>query len=399
MQSITVLGSTGSIGQNTLDVIARHPDLFRVEALTAYKNITLLCRQCRQWKPRFVAVGDADLASQLQIKLDEEKIPTIVSYGENAIAQLAADSASDTVVAAIVGSAGLLPTLSAVKAGKRVLLANKEALVMAADLFMQSVRTHQAALLPVDSEHNAIFQCLPSDFLPGRTPLRGVHSIILTASGGPFRLTPLSELKNVTPVQAIAHPNWKMGPKISIDSATMMNKGLEVIEAFWLFGLSIEQIQIVIHPQSTVHSLVAFEDGSLLAQLGSPDMRIPIANTLGWPNRIASGAKRLDLTAIKHLDFEAVSYERFPCVRLAYQALHAGGSATAILNAANEIAVDAFYRGKIGFLDIPVIIDSVMQAVEVSAVIELNDVLEADKMARKFATQMIHESGILSGRK
>ena len=333
------------------------------------------------------------------MKLNEEKIPTTVSYGEKAIAELAADSASDTVVAAIVGSAGLLPTLSAIKAGKRVLLANKEALVMAADVFMQAVKKHEATLLPVDSEHNAIFQCLPSGFLPGRSKLHGVHSIILTASGGPFRLTPLSELKNVTPVQAIAHPNWQMGPKISIDSATMMNKGLEVIEAFWLFGLSIEQIQIVIHPQSTAHSLVTFDDGSFLAQLGCPDMRIPIANTLGWPDRIASGAKRLDLIAIKRLDFEPVSYDRFPCVRLAYQALNAGGSATAILNAANEIAVDAFYHGKIGFLDIPVVIDSVMQAVEVSAIIDLNDVLEADKMARKFATQMIHESGILSGRK
>lgn len=388
MQSITILGSTGSIGQNTLDVIARHPDLFRVEALTAHKNIALLFRQCKQFHPRFAVLADEQLALQLQSKLNEEKIPTTVSYGEDAIAQLAADSASDTVVAAIVGGAGLLPTLSAVKAGKRVLLANKEALVMAADVFMQSVKKHQATLLPVDSEHNAIFQCLPSDFLPGRTPLRGVHSIILTASGGPFRLTPLSELKNVTPVQAIAHPNWQMGPKISIDSATMMNKGLEVIEAFWLFGLSIEQIQIVIHPQSTVHSLVTFEDGSLLAQLGCPDMRIPIANTLGWPARIASGAKRLDLTAIKRLDFEPVSYDRFPCVRLAYQALNAGGTATAILNAANEVAVDAFYHGKIGFLDIPSVIDSVMQSVEVSAAIDIEHILEADKLARTVANTL-----------
>jgi 1-deoxy-D-xylulose-5-phosphate reductoisomerase len=394
MRFVTILGSTGSIGQNTLDVIARHPDLFRVEALTANKNVALLFRQCQQFRPRYAALLDPALATQLRVKLREAKIRTKVLSGLDAISQLAGDGASDTVVAAIVGGAGLLPTLSAVKAGKRVLLANKEALVMAADVFMNAVTLHKATLLPVDSEHNAIFQCLPLGFLPGRTPLRGVHSIILTASGGPFRTTPLSELHQVTPVQAVAHPNWQMGPKISIDSATMMNKGLEVIEAFWLFGLSIEQIQVVIHPQSTVHSLVSFEDGSFLAQLGCPDMRIPIANVLGWPNRIASGAKRLDLTAIKQLDFEPLSLERFPCVRLAYQALNAGGSATAILNAANEVAVEAFYRGKIGFLDIARCIDHVLQSIPSVFIATLEDVLGADKAARDSAERFVESYAI-----
>lgn len=394
-QAVTILGSTGSIGQNTLDVIAHHPDLFHVEALTAHQNIALLFRQCQQFQPRYTVVRDAELALQLQNKLRESKIKTEVYYGDNALIELAADAASDTVVAAIVGAAGLLPTLSAVKTGKRVLLANKEALVMAAHIFMQAVTENDATLLPVDSEHNAIFQCLPSDFLPGKTKLQGVHSIILTASGGPFRLTDLSELNNVTPMQAIAHPNWKMGPKISIDSATMMNKGLEVIEAFWLFALPLEKIQVVIHPQSIVHSLVSFEDGSQLAQLGCPDMRIPIANALGWPKRILSGAKRLDLTEIKKLDFEPVSYSRFPCLRLAYQAVHTGGDATAILNAANEVAVDAFLCGKIAYTDIPIVIDAVMQSISVCTVTGLEQILETDQKARKFATQIIAESGIL----
>ena len=274
------------------------------------------------------------------------------------------------------------------QAGKRVLLANKEALVMAADLFMKAVCDHQATLLPVDSEHNAIFQCLPADFLPGRKKLTGVHSIVLTASGGPFRTTPLSELEQVTPAQAIAHPTWKMGTKISIDSATMMNKGLEVIEAFWLFGLPIEKIQVVIHPQSVMHSLVNFEDASFLAQLGCADMRIPIAHALGWPKRIASGAKRLDLTEIARLDFESVDYHRFPCLRLAYQALHAGGNASTILNAANEVAVDAFCAGKIRFSDIASVIDAVMQASSIVRNHTLEEIIETDKMARDMARNL-----------
>src|SRR3990167_6266367 len=307
MHSVTILGSTGSIGQSTLDVIALHPDRFRIEALTAHKNIALLYRQCLQFNPRFAVISDTELAEQLKTKLVEAKRTTEVLHGCDAISQLAGDSGSTIVMAGIVGAAGLLPTLAAIKAGKRVLLANKEALVMSADLMMQSVKKYQATLLPVDSEHNAIFQCLPSDFLPGKK-LTGVQSIILTASGGPFRTTPIAELKNVTPMQAIQHPTWSMGAKISIDSATMMNKGLEVIEAFWLFGLSIEQIQVIIHPQSTIHSMVVFEDASFLAQLGCPDMRIPIAHALGWPDRIASGAKRLDFMTMNRLDFEPVCY-------------------------------------------------------------------------------------------
>jgi len=391
MHSVTILGSTGSIGQNTLDIISRHPDRFRVEALTAHKNVALLFRQCQKFKPNYAAISDAILATQLKTKLREEKINTQVLSGAEAIAQLAGDSASTIVVAGIVGSIGLLPTLSAIKAGKRVLLANKEALVMGADLLMQMVRTHNATLLPIDSEHNAIFQCLPQDFLPGKK-MRGVKSIILTASGGPFRTTPVDALKNVTPAQAMKHPNWTMGAKISIDSATMMNKGLEVIEAFWLFGLSIEQIKVVIHPQSTVHSLVVFEDSSLLAQLGCPDMRIPITNALAWPDRIASGANCLDLTEIKRLDFESVSLDRFPCVRLAYQALKAGGTATTILNAANEIAVDAFCHGEIRFDQISSVIDGVMQKSDIQPATDLNVILNVDQKAREFATQVIKES-------
>src|SRR3990167_7089451 len=391
MQSVTILGSTGSIGQSTLDIIARHPDRFRVEALTAHSNIALLFRQCLQFKPRFAVLKDEKLASELKTKLREEKINTDVLFGADAIVQCAGDSASGIVVASIVGSVGLLPTLAAVRAGKRILLANKEALVMAADLFMRSVREHHATLLPIDSEHNAIFQCLPESFLPGKK-LTGVQSIILTASGGPFRTTPVHELKNVTVAQAIAHPNWQMGPKISIDSATMMNKGLEVIEAFWLFGLPIENIQVLIHPQSVVHSLVAFEDASFLAQLGCADMRIPITHALAWPNRIASGAKRLDLTEIARLDFESVDYHRFPCVRLAYQALKAGGTATTILNAANEIAVEAFCHNEIQFDQISTIIDAVMQQADIVPASDLNIILNADQKTREFTTQLIKES-------
>src|SRR3990167_3300262 len=342
MQSITILGSTGSIGQSTLDIIARHPDQFRVEALTAHKNVALLFRQCQQFKPRFAAISDATLAQALQIKLKEKQINTEVVLGSDAIIQLAADTASETVVAAIVGAVGLLPTLSAISAGKKVLLANKEALVMAADLLMQAIKKSHATLLPIDSEHNAIFQCLPAGFLPGLTPLNDVHSIILTASGGPFRTTPLAELKNKTPMQAIAHPNWKMGAKISIDSATMMNKGLEVIEACWLFGLSIEQIQVLIHPQSIIHSLVSFE--------------------------------------------------RFPCLRLAFQALKTGGTATAILNAANEVAVDAFYHNQIRFDQIATMVDAVLQKSNITCVASLNDILDSDKKARELTTQLIKES-------
>lgn len=395
-RSVVVLGSTGSIGRSTLDVIALHPNRFSVYALTAHRDVSTLFRQCQQFKPHFAAISDAALALQLKIKLQEAKLKTEVVQGAAVLAQLAADTSVDIVMAGIVGAAGLLPTLSAVKAGKCVLLANKEALVMAADVMMQAVKKHRATLLPVDSEHNAIFQCLPNGFLPGRTPLQGVHSIILTASGGPFRTTPLSELEYATPVQAVSHPNWKMGQKISVDSATMMNKGLEVIEAFWLFGLPLSKIQIVIHPQSVIHSLVSFEDASFLAQLGCPDMRIPIAHALSFPDRVTSGAKRLDLTEIKRLDFDPIDVVRFPCVRLAYQALKTGGTATAILNAANEIAVFAFLQGQIRFTQIAAVIDSVMQSVAAQSSPNLDMILEADKLARECATHFIKKSGILS---
>lgn len=386
MQSVTILGATGSIGQSTLDIIAKHPDQFRIEALTANRNIQQLYRQCVQFKPRFAAVLDADLASQLQARLREAGSNTEVFAGMDAIVQLAQDAASQIVVSAIVGSAGLLPTLAAVKADKQVLLANKEALVMGGAYFMDAVRESKAILLPVDSEHNAIFQCLPADFLPGRSQLKDVYSLILTASGGPFRTFAPETLELVTPVQAMAHPNWQMGPKISVDSATMMNKGLEVIEAYWLFGLQVTDIRVVIHPQSVIHSFVEYQDGSLLAQMGTPDMRIPISYALAWPARIASGAKRLSLTEVGRLEFEAPDARRFPCLRLAYQALNAGGTATAILNAANEVAVDAFCHNQIKFTQIAALVDSVLQEMTIEPVTDLESLLAADKEARARAT-------------
>jgi len=391
MQFVTILGSTGSIGQSSLDILARHPDLFRVEALTAKKNISILFQQCVRFKPAYAAVLTQQDAVQLQSRLDEMHVKTKVLFGEKNITELASSENADIVIAAIVGSAGLLPTLSAVRAGKKILLANKEALVMAASIFMNAVKNCHATLLPVDSEHNAIFQCLPKDFLPGHSLLSGVKSIILTASGGPFRTTPIDQLVNMTPTQAIAHPTWKMGPKISIDSATLMNKGLEVIEAYWLFGLSIEQIRVVIHPQSIIHSLVVFEDASMLAQLGSPDMRIPISNALAWPNRIASGAKVLDLTDLTALTFEQPCLKRFPALRLAFQALKAGGTATAILNAANEIAVDLFFRHQIKFTQITEVVDCVLQTISIAPINDLETILQADSVAREIASKFICE--------
>lgn len=391
MQSVTILGSTGSIGQNALDVISRHRDLFRVEALTAHKNIHTLYRQCEQFQPKFAAVLDETAAEALRSRLKEAHIKTEVVVGLEAICQLASHTDTHMVIAAIVGAAGLLPTLSAIQAGKKILLANKESLVMASSFFMDAVKQYRATLLPVDSEHNALFQCLPKDFLPGHSTLRGVKSIILTASGGPFRETPLNQLQDVTPTQAIAHPNWKMGPKISVDSATMMNKGLEVIEAFWLFGLSIEQIRVAIHPQSVIHSLVVFEDASLLAQLGVSDMRIPIANALAWPKRIVSGAKTLDITELKSLSFEPVCTKRFPALRLAFQALKTGGTATALLNAANEVAVNAFLCERIRFTQITEIVDQVMQAIPAEKISHLEMVLEADRRARLCADKALYE--------
>ena len=343
VKQVAILGSTGSIGVNTLDVIRVHPDRFNVVALTAAKQVDLLAQQCAEFKPAIAVVSDADGAARLSKLLLEKKINTQVLYGPEALVNAVTDSDCDTVMAAIVGAAGLVPALAAAKAGKRVLLANKEALVMSGDLFMHAMKEGGGELLPIDSEHNAIFQCLPEQFSKESNPRHGVEELWLTASGGPFRNTPLDQLASITPEQACAHPNWVMGRKISVDSATMMNKGLEVIEAFWLFGLPLEKIKVLIHPQSVVHSMVRYRDGSVLAQLGQPDMRTPIAYGLAWPERIDAGVAPLSLTQLASLSFAEPELARFPCLSLAFAAAKAGGTAPAVLNAANEIAVAAFW--------------------------------------------------------
>ena len=388
MQSITVLGSTGSIGTSTLDVVARHPDKYRIFALTAYRQVELLFKQCMQFQPGYAVLLDEAAVARLRIMLSEAGSKTEVLSGVEALEQVCVASEVDAVMAAIVGAAGLRPTLAAAKAGKKILLANKETLVMAGNVFMDAVRASGSALLPIDSEHNAIFQALPHDY-NGDLAGSGVRRILLTASGGPFRNMPLSELKNVTPDQACAHPNWVMGRKISVDSASMMNKGLEVIEAHWLFNASADDIQVVIHPQSVIHSLVEYVDGSVLAQLGNPDMRTPIAYGLAYPERIDSGVASLDLFKVATLDFVAPDFERFRCLALAYQALRTAGTAPSILNAANEVAVASFLDNKISFLAIPQIIEAVLDALPVNAVTGLEDVLFADSEARRVAQQKI----------
>ena len=392
MQSLTVLGSTGSIGTSTLDVVARHPDKYRIFALTAYRQAELLFKQCMQFQPSFAVLLDERAVVQLRAMLRDAGSKTEVLSGVDALEQVCVSSEVDAVMAAIVGAAGLRPTLAAAKAGKKILLANKETLVMAGNVFMDAVRTSGSALLPIDSEHNAIFQALPHGY-NGDLAGSGVRRILLTASGGPFRNTPLAELKNVTPDQACAHPNWVMGRKISVDSASMMNKGLEVIEAHWLFNASADDIQVVIHPQSVIHSLVEYVDGSVLAQLGNPDMRTPIAYGLAYPERIDSGVGSLDLFKVATLDFVAPDFERFRCLALAYQALRAGGTAPTTLNAANEVAVASFLDNKISFLSIPQVIESVLNALPVNVVIGLDDVLHADSEARRVATQTIAQLG------
>lgn len=388
-QNITLLGATGSIGVSTLDVIARHPDRYRVYALTAHSQVEKLAEQCRQFQPEVAVVGSAAAAAQLQQLLRAQGQPGIeVSYGPQALCAVAAADGCDAVMAAIVGAAGLPASLAAAKAGKRVLLANKEALVMSGQIFMSAVEASGAALLPIDSEHNAIFQCLPHD-QHGRIGKRGVSKIILTASGGPFLNRALETLADVTPEQAIAHPNWVMGRKISVDSATMMNKGLEVIEAHWLFNAPADQIEVVIHPQSVIHSMVSYTDGSVLAQLGNPDMRTPIAYGLAYPERIESGVAPLDLIKTGQLNFCPADMQRFPCLALAYQALRAGGSAPAILNAANEIAVQAFLDRQIGFRQIEQIIAGTLDQLAVVPLPDLETVLEADKQARTVAQSLI----------
>ena len=388
LQKITILGSTGSIGVNTLDVIRRHPQRYSVVALCAHKQIDRLFDQCLEFKPCFAVVRDARLAADLNSRLAEVASSTIVEYGPDALVRMAELPEVDTVMAAIVGAAGLPSTLAAAFAGKRVLLANKEALVMAGPVFMDAVCRSGASLLPIDSEHNAIFQSLPLGY-SGDLSESGVRSLLLTASGGPFLNTSIGDLERVTPEQACAHPKWVMGRKISVDSASMMNKGLEVIEAHWLFNVPPEQIEVVIHPQSVVHSLVQYVDGSVIAELGNPDMRTPIAHALAYPERIASGVAALDLFKIAELRFERPDFERFPCLGLAYRALREGDSAPATLNAANEIAVQAFLDGVIGFTMIPKVIGAVMDLLPIVKLASLADVLAADSAARRTAEQVI----------
>lgn len=392
IQNITILGATGSIGVSTLDVLARHPERYSVFALTADRKWQILATQCLQHNPRYAVLNDEAGALALAEELRRQGCKTEVLQGGDALAQVASHTDVQVVMAAIVGAAGLLPTLAAVKAGKKVLLANKEALVMAGGLFTRAVADHGATLLPIDSEHNAIFQCLPNhraDYLADGLQSSGVRKILLTASGGPFRNTPLADLKNVTPEQACAHPNWSMGQKISVDSATMLNKGLELIEACWLFNTKPEQVQVVIHPQSVIHSMVEYVDGSVLAQLGNPDMRTPIAHALAWPERIASGVASLDIIATARLDFSAPDYERFPCLRLAQQAAARAATAPTILNAANEIAVAAFLQRKIRFDQIAHVIAEVLDRQEVIEPDSLALVIASDQQARQLAQSVI----------
>ncbi|PYY83567.1 1-deoxy-D-xylulose-5-phosphate reductoisomerase [Pseudomonas sp. TKO26] len=392
VQQVTVLGATGSIGLSTLDVIARHPDRYQVFALTGFSRLAELLALCIRHVPRFAVVPEVAAASRLQEELRAAGLSTRVLVGEQGLCDVASAPEVDAVMAAIVGAAGLRPTLAAVEAGKKILLANKEALVMSGALFMQAVGKSGSVLLPIDSEHNAIFQCMPADFSRGLGAI-GVRRILLTASGGPFRQTPLAELERVSPEQACAHPNWSMGRKISVDSASMMNKGLELIEACWLFDARPSQVEVVVHPQSVIHSLVDYVDGSVLAQLGNPDMRTPIANALAWPERIDSGVAPLDLFAIARLDFEAPDEQRFPCLRLARQAAEAGGSAPAMLNAANEVAVSAFLERRIRYPEIASIIDEVLVREPVVAVNELDAVFAADAKARSLAEQWLQRNG------
>ncbi|WP_455886608.1 1-deoxy-D-xylulose-5-phosphate reductoisomerase [Pseudomonas rustica] len=391
-QRITVLGATGSIGLSTLDVIARHPDRYQVFALSGYSRIDELLALCVRHRPAFAVVPSAEAAVRLRENLAAVGCATEVLEGEAGLCQVASAAEVDAVMAAIVGAAGLRPTLAAVEAGKKVLLANKEALVMSGALFIEAVRRSGAVLLPIDSEHNAIFQCMPGDYARGLSAV-GVRRILLTASGGPFRETPVEALLDVTPEQACAHPNWSMGRKISVDSASMMNKGLELIEACWLFDAAPAKVEVVVHPQSVIHSLVDYVDGSVLAQLGNPDMRTPIANALAWPERIDSGVAPLDLFAIARLDFQAPDEQRFPCLRLARQAAEAGNSAPAVLNAANEVAVEAFLGRRIRFPEIAGMIEQVLDQESVVPLPSLDAVFAADQRARELSREWLRRHG------
>ncbi len=388
MVGVSILGSTGSIGKSTLDVLARHPDLYKPVAFTANTDVDTMHQQVMDYQPDLAVMADPDSAEQLRARLLAAGSDTRVEGGVAALAMAAAHPDADQIMAAIVGAAGLLPTLAAVNAGKRVLLANKEALVVAGEMFMSAVRENQVELLPIDSEHNAIFQCMPADYLAdGSHP--GIERILLTASGGPFRELPKDQLHEVTPAQACAHPNWDMGRKISVDSATMMNKGLEVIEAKWLFGVSPEHIQVIVHPQSIIHSMVQYKDGSVLAQMGNPDMRTPIAHALAWPSRITAGVEPLNLFEVAHLDFEAPDLEKFRCLELAYRAAEQGGTAPAILNAANEVAVQAFLERKIGFMQIAQGIDKVMQELPVTEAATVDELMAVDAETRAVTERVL----------
>ena len=389
MRCVTVLGSTGSIGESTLDVMARHPARFRAYALVAHTRADKMLEQVRAHRPDVAVMVDPVAAQTLERAVRAEGLPTRVASGAEAACEVAAHRACDTVMAAIVGAAGLQPTLAAAHAGKRVLLANKEALVMAGQVFMGAVAVGGAELLPIDSEHNAIFQSLPRNFARGALEASGVTRLLLTASGGPFLATPLARLAGITPEQAVAHPNWVMGRKISVDSSTMMNKGLEVIEAHWLFGVPAEQIEVVIHPQSVIHSLVGYADGSVIAQLGNPDMRTPIAYALDYPERIAAGVTPLDLFKTAHLSFEKPDLVRFPCLRLAYEALKAGENATAVLNAANEVAVQAFLDRQLPYMRIADVVEKTLERVPRSPLTSLAQVLATDAAAREMAGSLL----------
>jgi 1-deoxy-D-xylulose-5-phosphate reductoisomerase len=388
IQNIAILGATGSIGASTLDVVARHPARFRVVALTANRQVDELAELCRRHRPEYVCVADAARAPRLRERLAAAGASCKVLAGEEGLVEIASLPEVDCVMAAIVGAAGLRATLAAAAAGKKLLLANKEALVVAGPVFMETERAKRATLLPIDSEHNAIFQCLPP-FASGELAAKGIRRILLTGSGGPFRARARTDLHRVTPDEACAHPNWVMGRKISVDSATMMNKGLEIIEAHWLFGAKPEQIQVVVHPQSVVHSMVEYVDGSVIAQLGHPDMRTPIAQALAYPERIDAGVPPLDLFRIGSLGFEQPDFERFPALGLAYSALRAGGAAPATLNAANEVAVAAFLEGRLPFLRITAVIEETLNALDSGPLRTLDEVLAADARARARAGQIV----------
>ena len=391
-QWITVLGSTGSIGCSTLDVVRRHPEKYRVYALTAATRVAEMAGQIAEFSPRYAVLADASAAAQLREQLPEDCVTEVLN-GEDALVQVASDECVDQVMAAIVGAAGLLPTLAAANAGKRVLLANKESLVMAGPLLLEAVKKGGAELLPIDSEHNAIFQSMPADYA-GRLDASGIRKILLTASGGPFRGRQSSELNDVTPSQAVAHPNWSMGAKISVDSATLMNKGLELIEACFLFNCDADDVEVVVHPESVIHSMVQYCDGSVLAQLGQPDMRTPIAYGMAWPERIEAGVESLNLFDIARLNFEAPDEENFPCLALARIAFAQGGTMPAVLNAANEVAVAAFLREDIRFTTIPALIKKVMDQHSVVSADSLDAVLSADSWARATAESFLQEESL-----